>query len=133
MIFQSVELHQFIELTSFLDLAHIHNYGISFGLFAGILPPWFIILIISLVTIIVFILMLKANTNVEKWGLLFIFSGAISNLLDRVINKYVLDFIYFHYNSFYWPAFNFADIYITVGVLLVIYAIVNNLILEVSK
>ena len=62
----------------------------------------------------------------EKWGLFIIISGAISNIIDRIINGYVIDFIYLHISNFYWPAFNFADIYISIGILMVIINIINK-------
>ena len=64
--------------------------------------------------------MLKTSNKLEKWGILFILAGAISNIGDRLINNYVLDFIFFHYKQYYWPAFNFADIYISAGILIII-------------
>jgi len=103
-----------------MDITHLHNYGIAFGLFSGISPPWFIAFISAILIIIVF-WMFRISNPLEKWGFLFIITGAVSNLGDRIINDYVLDFIYMHYNNFYWPAFNFADIYITIGVLIIIY------------
>ena len=54
------------------------------------------------------------------WGILLIIAGAISNIGDRLINNYVLDFILLHHNQHFWPAFNFADIYISVGVMIII-------------
>jgi len=54
------------------------------------------------------------------WGILLIIIGAISNIGDRLINNYVLDFILLHYNQYYWPAFNFADIYISIGIIIII-------------
>ena len=51
---------------------------------------------------------------------MLIISGAVSNIGDRAINNFVLDFIFLHYKDFYWPAFNFADIYISIGVLIII-------------
>ena len=104
-----------------MDFAHIHNYGISFGLFSGIFPSWIIIVVGSIFTIILFYWMLQISNTLEKWGFLFIIAGAVSNLSDRIINDYVLDFIYMHYINFYWPAFNLADIYITLGLLIIIY------------
>ena len=70
--------------------------------------------------------MLKASSKVEKWGLTLIIAGAFSNIFDRAINNYVLDFIYLHYKDFYWPAFNFADIYITIGILMILYQILKE-------
>ena len=62
----------------------------------------------------------------EKWALFIIISGALSNIIDRIINGYVIDFIYIHISNFYWPAFNFADIYISIGILMVIINIINK-------
>jgi signal peptidase II len=119
-IFNNIDLNTFIPLTNFLDITHIHNYGIAFGLFASILQPR--IIIFGGILIIIFLLywMITTKSNLERWGLLFIISGAISNIGDRFMNNYVLDFIYFHYNQYYWPAFNLADIYISVGIFIVI-------------
>ena len=66
-------------------------------------------------------MMAQSKSIIEKWGLIMIIAGAISNILDRAMNNYVLDFIYLHYRDFYWPAFNFADIYITFGVFMILY------------
>ena len=67
--------------------------------------------------------MKKSNKNVEKIAYFFIIIGALGNIIDRAINSYVVDFISLHYNSFYWPAFNFADIYITIGIIMLIITI----------
>ena len=79
-----------------------------------------IILITSVVTIAIVYLMIQASNKVEKWGFTLIIAGAISNIFDRAINNYVLDFIYLHYKEFYWPAFNCADSYITLGALMIL-------------
>ena len=120
-IFQVVDLNNFIAVLPFMDITHIHNYGISFGLFSGIFPAWIIISIGAILTIFIVYWMFRITNTIEKWGFLFIITGAVSNLGDRIINDYVLDFIYIHYKGFYWPAFNFADIYITIGVFIIIY------------
>ena len=120
LIFNLIDLNAFVTILPFMDITHLHNYGISFGLFSGIPSPWLIAFISAILIIIVF-WMFRISNPLEKWGFLFIITGAVSNLGDRIINDYVLDFIYMHYNNFYWPAFNFADIYITIGVLIIIY------------
>jgi signal peptidase II len=51
----------------------------------------------------------------EIFGLSLILGGAIGNGLDRVINNYVIDFLDFYIKNYHWPAFNFADSFITVG------------------
>ena len=122
-VFDYLSLNSFIIILPVLDFAHIHNYGISFGLFSGMISSKMIILITSIVTIAIIYLLIQASNTVEKWGLTLIIAGAISNIFDRAINNYVLDFIYLHYKDFYWPAFNFADIYITVGVLMILFQV----------
>tara|TARA_B100000029_G_C17025626_1_gene760278 strand:+ start:175 stop:579 length:405 start_codon:yes stop_codon:yes gene_type:complete len=127
-IFNLINLNSFFSILPFLDLAHIHNYGISFGLFANVLNKWFILFISITVTFIIIYLFYKTKNNFEKWGLLLILAGAISNIFDRALNNYVLDFIYLHYKDYYWPAFNFADIYITFGVLMFLFILLKDIV-----
>ena len=119
-VYELVDLYTFMPLTFFLEITHIHNFGVSFGLFSGLISPWILIFLALLVTIFIFYLMLNSSDIIEKLGFLIIISGAISNIIDRSINGYVIDFIYIHYNTFSWPAFNFADIYITIGIIMII-------------
>ena len=126
-VFNYISLNSFLSIINFLDLTHIHNYGISFGFFSGLISPWIIIIISSAVTILLVYMMIKTSNIIEKWGLVLIIAGALSNIIDRGINNYVLDFIYLHYKDFYWPAFNFADIYITFGVLMILYQVLKEL------
>ena len=114
-------------IQNFLDLAHIHNFGISFGLFSGLVSPWFLIVIGLFITGIIYYMMMQSKNKIEKWGFLLIISGALSNIFDRALNGYVIDYIYFHFNDFYWPAFNFADIYISIGVSIIVFQILTDL------
>ena len=106
----------------FFDLVNIHNKGISFGLFSEILPAWLIIIIVGLVIIFLIYWFFIADKIIEKWGLIIIIAGASGNFIDRLLNNHVVDFLYFHYKSYYWPAFNLADIAITIGVIILIIA-----------
>jgi signal peptidase II len=47
--------------------------------------------------------------------------GAVGNLYDRLSLGHVTDFLYFHFNDYYWPAFNIADAAITIGAAIIIY------------
>ena len=101
------------------NLTLMHNYGAAFSFLsnAGGWQRWFfttIAIVISIV-LIVWITRLKAN---EKWlgvSLSLVLGGAIGNLIDRVAYGYVIDFIQWYYDRFYWPAFNIADSAIFVG------------------
>ena len=126
-IYYSIDLNSFLTITSFLDVAHIHNYGISFGFFSGIVSPWILILVGIIVTGFIFYMMIKSTNHMEKWGFTVIIAGALSNIADRALNSYVIDFIYIHYKDFYWPAFNFADIYISVGICVIVLHLLRDL------
>tara|TARA_Y100000590_G_scaffold357879_1_gene412931 strand:- start:403 stop:849 length:447 start_codon:yes stop_codon:yes gene_type:complete len=126
LIFNLINLNNFIKITFFFEITHIHNYGIAFGLFSGIIPSWFFVILGIIITFLVFIIYLKSSKYIEKYGLILIIAGALSNILDRIYNGYVIDFIYLHYNQFYWPAFNFADIYISIGIFLIVFQYVRD-------
>ena len=71
--------------------------------------------------------MIKSKNIIEKWALTMIIAGAVSNIFDRMINGYVIDFLYLHYKEMYWPAFNFADIYISIGICIFLYQVLKDM------
>ena len=113
-------LNQSIKINQFFDIVYVQNYGVSFGLFSREIPHWVLVLIALLVVILILYLMIISNKNLEKNAYFLIIAGAISNIIDRILNSYVVDFISLHYEMFYWPAFNFADIYITIGIIMLL-------------
>ena len=120
MVKSNLFLNQKIEITNFLDLVYIQNFGVSFGLLSGVVPHWILIVIGFLITLIIIYLMFVSKKKLEKVAYFIIIIGAISNIIDRIINTYVVDFISIHYKNYYWPAFNLADIYITIGIIMLI-------------
>ena len=108
------------QLNSFLDIVYIQNYGVSFGFLSGLVSYWILVIVGLLVTSLIYYLMINSFKRLEKLAYFIIIIGALSNILDRIINSYVVDFISLHYDNFYWPAFNFADIYITIGIIMLI-------------
>ena len=126
-VFHYIDLYRFIKVTNFFDITHIHNFGVSFGLFSEIIPSLILVIIGLLVVIFLIYLLLNSQDNLENWGLFIIICGAMANIIDRFINGYVIDFIYLHINQFYWPAFNFADIYTSIGILMIIMNILKKI------
>ena len=126
-VFNYIDLYQFIKITYFFDITHIHNFGVSFGLFAGTIPSLVLIFIGLFVTVFVIYLYINSRDTIERWGLFIIICGAIGNIVDRSINGYVIDFLYLHINQYYWPAFNFADIYISLGIIMIIVNMVKKI------
>lgn len=127
-VFNYIDLYQFIKITYFFDITHIHNFGVSFGLFAGTIPALVLVIIGLFVTAFVIYLYINSSEFLERWGLFIIICGAIGNIVDRFINGYVIDFLYLHINQYYWPAFNFADIYISIGIIMIIVNMVKKII-----
>ncbi len=113
-------LNQSLEINSFFKIAYIQNYGVSFGLFSGTVPYWLLIIIALIIIIIIFYLMKVSTKTLEINSYFIIIIGAVANVLDRVINTFVVDFLLVHYQNYYWPAFNLADIYITIGIIMLL-------------
>ena len=65
--------------------------------------------------------MISKSSGFKKYSLLMIFGGAVGNVFDRIIYKAVPDFIDFHIGNFHWFIFNVSDIFITLGVIFLIY------------
>ena len=112
-----------ISVFSFLDLVFVRNTGISFGLFSegGMLGRYFFSTFSISVGLFIAVLAFLAEKKIVFVGLCLISAGAIANAIDRVYFGGVIDFIDFFVYNLHWPAFNFADIFITVGVFILLY------------
>ena len=115
-------LHSEIFTSKFLNIYLIWNEGIAFGLFSFDQHNLYNILTVIILIIILIILffLIKAE-GLKKYALLMVFGGAIGNLFDRIIYKAVPDFIDFHVGNFHWFIFNVSDIFITMGVIFLIF------------
>lgn len=110
-------------VTSFLDLVLTCNRGMSFGLFntgPGLSVPLFSIAAIAIVAILVWWLS-RVQSELLATAIGLIIGGAIGNVIDRVRFGGVIDFLYFHLGSWYWPAFNLADSAICIGVVIMLF------------
>ena len=118
-----------IYVNTYLNFYLIWNKGIAFGLFSFDEKYVYnmITLIIVTITIIVLIMMSKSE-GLKKYSLLFVFGGSLGNLFDRIYYNAVPDFIDFHINDFHWFVFNVADIFISLGIMCLIFdeIFINN-------
>ena len=69
--------------------------------------------------------MITKSEGIKKYSLLMILGGALGNFADRIIYKAVPDFIDFHVGNFHWFIFNVSDIFITIGIVLMIIIEIN--------
>ena len=107
--------------SKFLNINLIWNEGIAFGLFSFNQNNLYNLLTLIISIIVIVILKMIINSyGIKKYGLMMIFGGAIGNLFDRIFYKAVPDFIDFHIGEFHWFVFNVADIFITIGVIIMI-------------
>ena len=105
----------------FINFELIWNKGIAFGLFSlsnGLSYKLITILIIFIVIILIYFIF--RSRSYEKFGLILILGGALGNLFDRIFYSAVPDFIDLHVNSYHWFIFNVADIFISIGVIIMI-------------
>jgi signal peptidase II len=103
---------------------HVHNTGAAFSFLAGA-GGWqrYLFLGIGIAASLLILHMLRKHQDeaLMSIGLAMILGGAVGNIFDRVWHSFVVDFLYFHYQAYAFPAFNVADSAITVGAVLLIY------------
>tara|TARA_B100001559_G_scaffold267313_1_gene234063 strand:- start:262 stop:735 length:474 start_codon:yes stop_codon:yes gene_type:complete len=110
-----------IPVTSFLNFNLVWNNGIAFGLFSFNEQFYYniITLVIIIITLVILYFAIK-SAGVERIGFSMIFGGSLGNIFDRLYYTAVVDFIDFHINNIHWFIFNIADIFISLGVIILI-------------
>ena len=114
--------------SKFLNISLIWNEGIAFGLLSFEKQSLYNILtlIIFIIILIIFFMIIKSS-GLKKYALLMILGGALGNVYDRIFYNAVPDFIDFHIGNFHWFIFNVSDIFISLGVLfLIFFELTNN-------
>tara|TARA_B100000902_G_C27244597_1_gene881905 strand:+ start:556 stop:1062 length:507 start_codon:yes stop_codon:yes gene_type:complete len=107
--------------SEFLNIYLIWNEGIAFGLMSFDEKNLYNGLTLIIILVSLFILYIAyQNKGLKRYALLSIFAGSLGNIFDRLVYNAVPDFIDFHIKDFHWFIFNFADIFITLGVIIMI-------------
>ena len=120
-------LNHSVIINAFLNFTLAFNYGAAFSFLsdAGGWQRWFFVIFsIAVISFIAYILIKDKDSEYIAYS--FIFGGALGNLYDRFLLGYVIDFIEFHYNNFYWLIFNIADIAISIGIILLLYSMFSK-------
>jgi signal peptidase II len=128
---RTIPLHHSIPvIDDVFSLTYIRNTGAAFGMLAGSaahfrLPFLVIFSLVAIGFIIVMVRRLPPGETGLITALAFILGGAIGNLIDRVVYGEVIDFLDFYWSTYHWPAFNLADSFITVGVLITVFYLIR--------
>ncbi|MCU7890790.1 MAG: signal peptidase II [Candidatus Thiodiazotropha sp. (ex Ustalcina ferruginea)] len=118
-------VYESVTVLPFFDLTLLYNKGAAFSFLSdqGGWQRWFFIILAIGVTIVLIGWLWRLKRK-EQWiavALSLIIGGAIGNVIDRILFGQVIDFLHFHYQGHYWPAFNVADSAITVGVAIMLF------------
>ena len=111
---------------------YVHNYGAGFSILSGKVDFLIVFTAVALAFIAFLVFAKKFDTKMEEFCFTLILAGGIGNLIDRVVNGYVVDYLEFLFIEF--PVFNFADILICVGVgFFAVHTIATEFILKKNK
>ena len=114
-----------IIIDNFLKFMYIRNTGAAFGILSGNII-FLIFITVLLIFYIVNEMKKNINNNLSLLSFSLILSGALGNLIDRVVRGYVVDYISFTLFNREMSVFNLADTYITIGVVLLIYIVIKE-------
>lgn len=129
-VVNQIELYQSIEITGFFNLTYVRNYGAAFSFLAdsGGWQRWFF----TIIALVVSVVIIRWLSQTQKAQLMLpiafslILGGALGNVYDRLVLGYVVDFLSFYYQDWYFPAFNIADSAISLGAFLLIIDMFKN-------
>ena len=112
-----------IELLPFFNLTWTENYGVSLGLLTAQSAEmrWLLVALTSLISLVVFVWMMREKAWADLIGLALVLGGALGNIRDRAMRGHVIDYADLHFGDFRpFLIFNIADAAITIGVLIIL-------------
>ena len=116
-----MNVHDSIEvIKDFFYISYFRNTGGAWSIFSN--HTWLLTLVslIIIIFLVCYVYKNKPKKKMETLGYSMILGGSIGNLLDRIIYGYVIDFLDFNIFGYNYPIFNFADVFIVIGVLILI-------------
>lgn len=117
------------KVTSFLSLDLHFNRGVSWGIFDSQSSLVFsaISILVCFITIgLIIFAYIRFKEGHTIVGEVLAISGSISNIIDRLLYGGVVDFVSCYYGPLYWPVFNLADVFIVVGIFLILYNVITG-------
>lgn len=114
-------------IPNFLSITSHRNNGAAWGILSGKMAFFYIITVIILIILIVFFIKEAKRNLLMQIAISLLFAGALGNFIDRVLNGEVVDFVDTYIFSYNFPIFNVADSSLTIGVVLVIIALLRDM------
>ncbi len=105
-------------INNFFYITYVKNTGAAWSILSGKQTFLIIFSIIVIALIIFYLVKKKSYLNLEVIGYSLLLSGALGNLIDRILYGYVIDYFSFYIFSYSFPIFNFADSCIVIGIVL---------------
>ncbi|QJC34377.1 signal peptidase II [Enterobacteriaceae endosymbiont of Donacia crassipes] len=118
LIIKNIKLYEYYYINNYINFTYIRNYGISLGFLKNNKITIYFFTMISIL-ILFYIKFLLKNKNIQL-SYNFIISGILSNLINRIYCGFVIDFINIHIFNYQFPIFNFADILIFIGFIVIL-------------
>jgi signal peptidase II len=117
-------------IPGFFDIIHVRNTGAAFGMLQGIPDPirtWFFlgVTVAAIIAILVMFIGIREKSWLLKLVFCLVVAGALGNLTDRFSHSEVVDFLSLYVGRFRWPACNLADVYISLGMIGLIFHILT--------
>lgn len=103
-------------IDNFFYITHVHNTGAAFSMFSGNIVFLIIMTLLALIVIYLFFIKNKELSKLEIILISMLIGGIIGNFIDRIIFRYVIDYLEFIIFDYYFPIFNFADICIVLSI-----------------
>ncbi|PNZ65648.1 lipoprotein signal peptidase [Staphylococcus croceilyticus] len=113
-------------IPNFLSITSHRNDGAAWGILSGKMGFFYIITLIILVVLVLFYIKEAKYNLFMQVAISLLFAGALGNFIDRLFNGEVVDFIDTNIFGYAFPIFNVADSSLTIGVLLVIIALIKD-------
>jgi signal peptidase II len=125
--YEYLDLSRFfsVEVTSFFSLTFAQNYGAAFSFLAGGdgWQRYFLsgVSIVASIFLLGWLFKTPRQFKFQLIGITLVLAGAMGNMIDRIFQGFVIDFLHFHYDEYSFPIFNLADTFIFLGVVSIIF------------
>jgi signal peptidase II len=121
---QYLEFGEIVPMIPSLDLLLVFNSGVAFSMldFNNAFTSYGLLIIGFVLVVYLYLMLRKEEAIINYWALILIIAGALGNLLDRMVDGVVTDFLYFHIHQFSFFIFNLADAFISIGAAIFIIA-----------